>query len=293
MVRHFRLLLRLLILCAATASLGTGYAADQSVLSFQVEPIYDDALDEPALKKIAVTLEKRINAKKQVADVSAIEKNGLQIKFKGHEKDERERVQKLVETAGCLEFLITVNERDHGRIRELAEKAKDRFVRNDKKEIIARWVELDGQKLNLADEKRRRSGSLAIRTIDRGEVQALVLIGDIRMTGEHINHAEAIFDENGMPTVRIAMTKQGARRMEKLTDANRPEGDFHRRLGVVLNNRLIAAPDLRSVISSEALLAGRYTEQETEILAATLNAGHLPVPVRFKLVERTDRRQSK
>jgi len=287
------LLLRFLALCAVITSLGTGYAADLSVLSFQVEPIYDEALDETALKKIAATLEKRINAKKQVADVSPVEKNRLQIKFKGQENDERERVQKLVETAGGLEFLITANERDHEKIRDLAVRTKDRLVRDGKRAIVAQWVDVDSTNFDHADEKKRRSGALFTRKTDRGEVQALVVVGQKPLRGEQIKSAEVDFDNNGFPTVKIVMTAEGADRMEKLTTANQPEGDFQRRLGIILNGRLVTAPNLFGVIRTEAVLTGRFTERETEMLAANLNALHLPLPVRFKLVDQSDERQTK
>jgi hypothetical protein len=39
------------------------------------------------------------------------------------------------------------------------------------------------------------------------------------------------------------------------------------------------------VITSEALISGRFSEQETKSLAATLTSLRLPAPVRFSFID--------
>jgi preprotein translocase subunit SecD len=282
MFRLFRLLILVLAAFCCSANRSRG---DNPPLTFAVEAVDGRTLDEKAIRAIVEVLEKRLNSRKLAGDVSPVEKNRLQIKLKDANKDEIQRVRELVETAGCLEFLITANERDHEKIRELAQKTKDRLVRDDKKNIVAEWVDVDSKKFDLAGEANRASNALITRKTDRGEAQALVVVGENPIRGDHIKHAEADFDSTGFPSVKIVMTDEGADRMQRLTNANLPESDFQRRLAIILNGRLITAPNLFSVIRSEALISGRFSEQETKSLAATLTSLRLPAPVRFSFID--------
>jgi SecD/SecF fusion protein len=66
--------------------------------------------------------------------------------------------------------------------------------------------------------------------------------------------------------------------MAALTNLNLPDKDtdFHRRLGIVLDNELLSAPRIMSVIADRGRITGRFTQEEVNFLVRVLRAGKLP-----------------
>jgi len=56
--------------------------------------------------------------------------------------------------------------------------------------------------------------------------------------------------------------------------------DFARKLGIILNGRLVSAPAIRATIRDRGEITGSFTKQEVRDLAAVLNAGPMPVAIR-------------
>ena len=60
-----------------------------------------------------------------------------------------------------------------------------------------------------------------------------------------------------------------------------PNSDRGRQLAIVLDNQLISAPEIKSEIGSQGEITGRFTPAEAQKLAAELNAGALPAPMKI------------
>ncbi|MBU3021521.1 protein translocase subunit SecD [Aestuariibacter sp. A3R04] len=98
----------------------------------------------------------------------------------------------------------------------------------------------------------------------------------VAMEGEHIKDAQLAFDPNtGNPVVNFKLDSVGGRIFADMTRSHIGET-----LAVVLDNKVITAPVIRSVIgASGGEISGQFTASEARDLALMLRAGALPVPL--------------
>ncbi|MCA9188767.1 MAG: protein translocase subunit SecD, partial [Planctomycetales bacterium] len=70
----------------------------------------------------------------------------------------------------------------------------------------------------------------------------------------------------------------GAKLFGKLTNAYAPDSQTGKKfqLGIVMDNRLISAPQINERISESGVITGNFTDEETEFLVNVLQAGRLP-----------------
>ena len=70
-----------------------------------------------------------------------------------------------------------------------------------------------------------------------------------------------------------------------LTGQNKPDPaspNVYRRLGIILDKRLLSAPRILTAISDRAAISGgEITERDVEDIIAVFNAGALPYPIDF------------
>ena len=64
--------------------------------------------------------------------------------------------------------------------------------------------------------------------------------------------------------------------MARLTGVNTPENDFHRRMAIIMDERVLSAPQLNSTISNNGVITGNFTKDEVDFLVTILRAGKLP-----------------
>ena len=99
--------------------------------------------------------------------------------------------------------------------------------------------------------------------------------------GEHLTDAQPTFQEN-QPVVSFRFDPVGARKFGDATSKN-----VGRRLAIVLDNKVISAPVIRSAITGgSGIITGGFTVREATDLALLLRAGALPAPLVI-LEERT------
>ena len=193
------------------------------------------------------------------------------------EKAELEAIERRIYTAGVLEFRITASRQfdQHRAIIELAEAlpANQNIIRIDDKEV-ARWVEFDEKQFGNAEQAGR---TLVVRTSSKVP-QALVLTNDgLDVTGEYLRSASPDVDQTGRPAVTFLFNSQGAFRFERLTRAHQPAPSGAKyNLGILLDNRLLSAPNLNAVISDRGIIEGLDDQGEVDFLVGILNAGSLP-----------------
>lgn len=78
--------------------------------------------------------------------------------------------------------------------------------------------------------------------------------------------------------IRFSLNKTGAERFGAWTGAN-----INEYLGVVLNDEVKSIAYIKSQISDQGVISGRFTKQSAEDLALVLRSGALPAPI--KIVE--------
>lgn len=130
------------------------------------------------------------------------------------------------------------------------------------------------------NEQRR---SAILRLTDAAGEQEYLLEKRIAMQGEHISDAQMSFNpDTAEPVVNFKLDTEGSRLFGDMTRQN-----IGRPLAIVLDNQVITAPVIRSVIAGgSGEISGSFTTREASNLALLLRAGALPAPLHV-IEERT------
>jgi SecD/SecF fusion protein len=229
---------------------------------------------------------------------------------------EIDEIKRLVSNSGTLQFRIVANSRDHADVIQAARQQStstdsnlrvSRDVRNAEGKIIGHWYTVgreparnDGiQPLRenvLADIARdsfsgqilefpplegeyaveRYLASQNIRDVD--VLIALEKAGQAFpiVNGEDLSRAMSTLDQQGAPAISFNMNTGGAQRLLALTAANQPDGNFKRRMAIILDGRVLSAPSLNSPISSNGIIEGRFTKDDVDFMVSILRSGRLP-----------------
>ncbi len=111
---------------------------------------------------------------------------------------------------------------------------------------------------------------------------ALVINERVIVSGDDLTDAKASFDQNGRPAVAFTFNTAGSRRF-----ANHTRENIGRPFAIVLDDRIISAPNIQSaILGGSGIITGAGTVAETQELATLLKAGALPVKLTV-LAERT------
>lgn len=109
----------------------------------------------------------------------------------------------------------------------------------------------------------------------------------VELTGENFESAawERDMTKGGFE-VKFRLDSEGGQKFSTLTrnyKANGPKNRTNegRCLAIVLDDTLISAPQIQSEIGSEGVITGRFSLEEAKQLAADLNAGALPAPLKI------------
>jgi len=103
----------------------------------------------------------------------------------------------------------------------------------------------------------------------------------VYVSGENLVDAQPDF-QNNQPVVSFRFDTVGGRKFGAVTSAN-----VGRPLAIVLDNKVISAPTIRSPITGgRGIITGRFTVQQATDLALLLRAGALPAPLNI-IEERT------
>ncbi len=99
----------------------------------------------------------------------------------------------------------------------------------------------------------------------------------VNVTGDDLSSAVMEIDsKTGEPTVGFKMTAEGAGKMLRMTVRNQPEGSFKRRMAIILDEKVLSAPELNSAISGTGQISGRFTQEDVKFLVEILREGRLP-----------------
>lgn len=122
-----------------------------------------------------------------------------------------------------------------------------------------------------SDPKRNLLSVLADRKVKTVEV-LLRYDSALDITGEDLKHSEVGKDESGGPCIHFSMKGNGIAKMGELTSKFKG-----RNLSIIFDNNLLSAPVIRSQISSQGQITGRFTMDEVKFMVEILKSGSMPV----------------
>lgn len=96
------------------------------------------------------------------------------------------------------------------------------------------------------------------------------------ITGRDLSSAEPSKDINGRPSVNFTLTRDGAARFSRVTGQN-----VGRLLAIVLDRRVVDAPEIHSQISDRGEITGPFTPEKVRDLALVLRSGALPASIKY------------
>ena len=96
------------------------------------------------------------------------------------------------------------------------------------------------------------------------------------LTGKQLTRAQVSFNPNtNEPEVSLEFNDEGAKLFEEITARN-----VGKVVGIFLDNEAISTPRVNEKISGgKAVITGKFTLEESKLLARRLNSGALPVPI--------------
>jgi preprotein translocase subunit SecD len=183
---------------------------------------------------------------------------------------DRERLKRIITAAGGLEFVAVVNPsspeplRTYKTKKEAVASLGGRVPANRRVLPYAERDESTVSSQNTATSKKLTRWVVV-------ESPAIVDVNEIREVSAVKGSAAA--DEYG---IGFSLKPDGAERLGNWTAAN-----INRYLGTVVNNEVKFIGAIRSQISDNGEITGRFTEQSAADIAQILNSGALPAPVKI------------
>jgi protein-export membrane protein SecD len=109
---------------------------------------------------------------------------------------------------------------------------------------------------------------------------SVVIFTDAIIRGGDVAGASQAYDQANQPSIVFQLKEDGKRRFAEATSEN-----VGRSFAIVLDNRIVSAPNIRSPITGgSGTIEGGFTMERAEEMAMILRSGTLPAPL--KLVER-------
>ena len=290
-----------------------------SILVYDVHPASgsasasnDDRVSNDDMEQLKNAVMRRINPS-GVREISIQELgDNRQIKITIPEADAAEvlRLERVVSGTGQLLFRILANDNtSDDDERAIFTKAREQNVQdNDSREVSSsnavvigyRWLPVDPTQEDVI-----RPGVISRPTVYKpreDETSGIpnydVLVLELRdkyvVNGEHIDYVQESVGNYGEPEVVFTMKGEGARRMGNLTELYKATtGREGRQLGVVFNNRLFSAPNIKSTINDRGSItfgndlseeSRKRIQGEVKDLIAVMHAGVLPATLSDKPV---------
>lgn len=228
---------------------------------------------------------------------------------------ELKEIKDLLKNSGVLEFRIVANTRDHQDIIELAKQqavtnaVPKAAVTNAEGRVVGQWYTVGREdkkvqgvfplKTPVLGDTIRDSYTGKIITnpnlnmdedyalekwMQRNNVQQIDVLMALEMlgkpyplvNGDDLASAQTGFEKTGEPIVEFRLNAVGAKKMLGMTSRNQPEGEFHRRMAIIMDRKVLSAPQLNSPISNQGQISGRFTKEEVDFLVTILRSGRLP-----------------
>ena len=196
-----------------------------------------------------------------------------------------EVVRKRVDESGTKEPIIQRQGKDRIVVQLPGIKDPERV-----KSLIGRTAKLnfhmlDPTTVELATQRGKLPpGTFKVLNADpTGYEKEFVVKKRVLLTGDRLNNAAATVDaQTGKYVVAFEFDKKGAKKFAKITSEN-----TYQRLAILLDNKVISAPQIREPITGgQGNISGNFSPEAANDLAVLLRAGSLPAPIKV-LEERT------
>lgn len=223
------------------------------------------------------------------------------------ENQEADRIWRTLVQAGFMQFRIVADGVKHSSLMELAQADIDagriaRTVTDTDGKAVGRWVGIgrrydvqgnareyrwipspanlvrDGRTGRIVDFATANFGVedfeaftkwLLDQKIDEPEV--LVALDEQNVTGDNLANPRPGIDDRGRPCINFQLSGAGIKKFYQLTSQNTDKP-----LGIVMDDRLLSAPNINSAISQNGQILGNFTEAEVDEMVNILKSGRLP-----------------
>lgn len=169
--------------------------------------------------------------------------------------------------------------------REAVEKLKDGEATKEPVQspfgyhIIKREETREAQNTNGSPTQEVRVRHILLRTLSESDLNGgEEQFANTGLSGQHLKRAEVTFDQtSGAPEVSLTFNDEGKKLFGDITKRN-----VSKPVAIYLDDVLISSPVVQQEITTgNAVINGSFDLQEAKTLAANLNAGALPVPIRL------------
>ncbi len=145
------------------------------------------------------------------------------------------------------------------------------------KEILGKTARLSFHIVDLQATNSQGNLPLSkVRLYERGTGISYAVDREPLLTGKNLTDSKVEFQDNA-PVVYFNLDNQGGKIFADITANN-----IGSMLAIVLDNEIISAPRINSVIpSGSGIITGRFTVQEAQDLSLLLKAGSLPVDLKI------------
>jgi preprotein translocase subunit SecD len=229
----------------------------EGALQFKMKTASLTAIERDTVAHTVETIDNRVNAL-GVTEPYIAPESGYRIVIQLPGVDDPARVKDIIKTTAQLQFRLV-----EGNAGSTPEAAMSGVPDNMKTEVDV----LPGTK---EDALGRSAG-----------VEYYAVRKTVPVTGTDLKNARVSKGQLGQPNVGFSLTPDGARKFGDLTGAN-----VHKRLAIVLDNKVVSAPVINSQITDSGVIEGSFTAQQAADLSLVLRSGSLPASL-TTLEERT------
>ena len=197
---------------------------------------------------------------------------------------EASHIKSVIEWRGILEFRILANSHDHQKLIDRARgEPKKKELKDEKGAILARWVLVRPKEVQFL---KGSDMPIVMREAAGGGIEILVVHDRFNVNDTHLKEVTSAMDEAGGPEVSLTFDSKGGELFGKFTSDNLPVGGafgvpMRRKLGIILDDRVISAPSIQSKITDRARIAGNFTQQEVDDIVAIFRSGRLPCKIKL------------
>jgi preprotein translocase subunit SecD len=120
-----------------------------------------------------------------------------------------------------------------------------------------------------------RNGRIALPDESQNDAPVVIMTDSI-ISGSDLSGANQSFDQSNQPSIAFQLHGPGAQRFGKATSEN-----VNRRFAIVLDNKIVSAPNIRSPITGgSGTIEGGFTVERAEQMALVLRSGALPAKLK-------------
>jgi preprotein translocase subunit SecD len=237
-------------------SFDTGRTAE-GALQFKMKTASQTAIERDTVSHTVETIDNRVNAL-GVTEPYIAPESGYRIVIQLPGVDDPARVKDIIRTTAQLQFRLVEGNPSADPQTTLASVTPD-SLKTD---------------VDILPGTREEFGRAA-------SVEYYAVRKTVPVTGTDLKNARVQKGQLGQPNVGFSLTPDGARKFGDLTTAN-----VHRRLAIVLDNKVVSAPVINSPITDSGVIEGNFTQQQAADLSLVLRSGSLPASL-TTLEERT------